>query len=53
MMIQLILIGIVFLGAAFYLGRMVYRSFQAKHECSTGCGKCGAADVAKNLQKNF
>jgi FeoB-associated Cys-rich membrane protein len=46
-MFQTILIAIIFLGAAFYLGRMAYRSFQSKHACSSGCGKCGAADLEK------
>jgi FeoB-associated Cys-rich membrane protein len=49
-MIQQILIGLIFLGAAFYLGRMVYRSFQAKNACTSGCGKCGAADL-EEVQK--
>ncbi len=46
-MIQQIIIGLIFLGAAIYLGRMVYRSFQAKNACSSGCGKCAAADLEK------
>ncbi|MBY0435328.1 MAG: FeoB-associated Cys-rich membrane protein [Cyclobacteriaceae bacterium] len=44
---QQIIIGLIFLGAAIYLGRMVYRSFQAKNACSSGCGKCAAADLEK------
>jgi len=51
-MIQSILIGLVFLGAAFYLGRMAYRSFQAKEGCATGCAKCGVAEATKKLQQN-
>jgi hypothetical protein len=46
-MIQQILIGLIFLGAAFYLGRMIYRSFQSKNACTSGCGKCGAADLER------
>jgi hypothetical protein len=46
-MIQSILIFLTFLGAAIYLGRMVFRSFQSKNECSSGCAKCGAADLEK------
>jgi FeoB-associated Cys-rich membrane protein len=46
-MIQQILIALIFLGAAFYLGRMVYRSFQAKNACTSGCGKCAVADLKK------
>ena len=46
-MFQQILIGILFLVALGYLGRLVYRSFQARHACSSGCGKCGATDLEK------
>jgi hypothetical protein len=50
-MLQLIAIVILFLGAAFFLSRMVYRSFQAKAACATGCGKCGAVDFEKIEEK--
>jgi hypothetical protein len=46
-MIQQILVGLVFAAALFYVGRLLYRSFQAKSACSTGCGKCGAVDFQK------
>ncbi len=46
-MLQEILIGIIFIAALGYVGRLVYRSFQARHACSSGCGKCGAADLEK------
>lgn len=46
-MFQLVAIILLFAGAAFFLGRMIYRSFQAKTACSTGCGKCGAIDFEK------
>ncbi len=39
-MIQQILVGILFLGALFYIGRMAYRSLTAKKACSGNC-KCG------------
>lgn len=45
-MIQQILIILLFSGAAFYLGRLIYRSFQTKNVCESGCGKCGI-DVGK------
>jgi hypothetical protein len=51
-MIQQILIGLLFLGAAIYLGRLVYRSFQAKNACESGCGKCGAIDL-KKIEKDL
>jgi hypothetical protein len=47
MIIQQLVILLLFAGAVAYLGRMVYRSFQAKHACSTGCSKCGAIDFDK------
>jgi hypothetical protein len=40
-MIQQVLIILIFSGAAIYLGRLIYRSFQAKNTCDSGCGKCG------------
>jgi hypothetical protein len=46
-MFQIVAIILLFAGAAFFLGRMIYRSFQAKTACSTGCGKCGAIDFDK------
>lgn len=46
-MIQELLIGTIFLFALGYLGRMLYRSFQAKKSCATGCGKCGVVDFEK------
>ncbi|MBX2965301.1 MAG: FeoB-associated Cys-rich membrane protein [Cyclobacteriaceae bacterium] len=39
-MFQNILIGLIFVAALAYLGRMIYRSFRAK-SCASGCGKCG------------
>ncbi len=46
-MFQQILIILIFIGAAIYLGRLAYRSFQAKNACESGCGKCGALDLQK------
>lgn len=46
-MIQEVLVGIVFAGALFYVGRLIYKNFQSKSACATGCGKCGAIDVKK------
>ena len=41
--IQFILMIIVFIGALFYIGRLLYRSISAKGDgCSSGCGKCPA-----------
>jgi hypothetical protein len=46
-MIQQIIIGLVFLIAVAYVGRLIYRSFKAKSACSSGCGKCSAVDFNK------
>lgn len=46
-MIQQIIIICLFIGAAVYLGRLLYRSFHAKNACEAGCGKCGAVDLRK------
>jgi hypothetical protein len=50
-MIQQLLIAALFFGSAFYLIRGVYKSFQTKSGCSTGCGKCNAVDFAKIEQQ--
>jgi hypothetical protein len=51
-MFQGIIVTLIFVGAAFYLGRMVYRSFQAR-SCASGCGKCGIdfATIEKQIQR--
>ena len=46
-MLQQILVLLIFVAAIAYIGRLVYKSFQAKTGCDSGCGKCGAVDFAK------
>jgi hypothetical protein len=46
-MVQITIIGLLFGAAAFYLGRMVYRSFQTKGNCASGCAKCAVSDSKK------
>ena len=46
-MLQQILVGLIFLGAILYVGRLIYRSLKAKASCATGCGNCGAVDFEK------
>jgi hypothetical protein len=46
-MLQNILVGLVFIAAAAYVARLVYRNFQSRSACESGCGKCGAVDFAK------
>lgn len=41
MNIQIIVIFILFLGALFYIGRLVYKTLTAKGGCGTNCNKCG------------
>jgi hypothetical protein len=45
MLQQLLLIASV-IGALAYLARVVYKSFQTKNACATGCGKCAASQIA-------
>jgi hypothetical protein len=41
--IQFILMIIIFAGALFYVGRLIYRAVSPKSEgCASGCGKCAA-----------
>ena len=46
-MIQQLIVGLIFLGALFYVGRLIYKSFQSKSACASGCGKCGVVDFQK------
>jgi hypothetical protein len=46
-MIQSILVGLIFIAALVYVGRLIIKSFQANSGCATGCGKCGAVDFKK------
>jgi NhaP-type Na+/H+ or K+/H+ antiporter len=39
-MIQEIAIILIFGAALGYIGRVIYRSLQAKQSCASGCGKC-------------
>jgi hypothetical protein len=51
-MIQQVLIGIIFLGAIFYLGRMIARNFSPnKKGCAKGCG-CDAIEPVTNIIKS-
>jgi hypothetical protein len=44
---QIILVGLLFVAALFYIGRIIYRSVAPKSGgCASGCGKCGA-DLSK------
>lgn len=45
-MIEEIIIGVLFLIAAAYLGRKLYRSFRADQGCAKGCG-CSEAEIKK------
>jgi hypothetical protein len=41
--IQFLLMIAIFIGAVFYVGRMIYQSVAPKKDgCATGCGKCAA-----------
>ena len=46
-MIQEILLIVIFGAAIAYLARIIYRQFQAKAACASGCGKCNAVDFNK------
>ncbi|MBW7467148.1 hypothetical protein ABID22_001242 [Pontibacter aydingkolensis] len=50
-MVQELIILLVFLAAAFYMGRLIYRSFAAKSGCVKGCGTaCSTIDFKKIQQ---
>ncbi len=50
-MLQELIIFLIFMAAALYMARMVYRSFSAKSGCAKGCGSCGAIDFKKIQQE--
>ena len=52
---QYLLIGLLFMGAAFYVGRIFWRAFFSKTAagCAKGCGgACGSLDV-DSLQRTI
>ena len=49
-MVQELIILIVFIAAAFYMARLVYRSFVVKDGCAKGCGSCSTIDFKKIQQ---
>jgi hypothetical protein len=46
-MIQQLIVIAVFIAALAYVGRLIYKSFQAKSACDSGCGKCSVVDFNK------
>ncbi|SHI42057.1 hypothetical protein SAMN02745146_0826 [Hymenobacter daecheongensis DSM 21074] len=54
MIFQYLIIGLLFLAAMFYVGRIFWRAFFVKAEggCAKGCGACGTLDVDR-LQRTI
>lgn|GEM_PF-1304427 len=52
-MAQDIIVMVLFAAALCYVGYLVYKNFQARSGCSSGCGSCGLNidKIAKELQK--
>ena len=48
---QQLIIVLLFGGALFFVGRMIYKAFQAKAGCATGCAKCSAVDFKQIEEK--
>lgn len=48
-----IIIIIIFLGAVYYLGNLVWQNFFAKNSagCAKGCGSCGNIDFEKIVRE--
>jgi hypothetical protein len=46
-MVQEVLVVLLFVVALSYLGRLIYKQFQAKAACASGCGKCSIVDFKK------
>ncbi len=49
-MVQEILIFVIFIAAAFYIGRLLYKTFTAKSGCAKSCGACSTIDFKKIQQ---
>ncbi|HET8829165.1 MAG TPA: FeoB-associated Cys-rich membrane protein [Pelobium sp.] len=52
MNIQLIIVILLFMGAVFYMGRLVYRSLKSKKGCASACGKCSVDFSKVETKKN-
>jgi len=52
MNIQAILVLIIFAGAVFYIGRLMYKNLFAKKSCGSNC-KCGVDFSNIDPDKNF
>jgi len=51
-MIQHLIIFLVFIAAAFYVGRLIYQQFTAKSGCAKGCGEaCSTINLEQIEQK--
>jgi hypothetical protein len=51
-MIQHLIIFLVFIAAAFYVGRLIYSQFTAKSGCAKGCGSaCSTINLEQIEQK--
>ncbi|MFN5168580.1 MAG: FeoB-associated Cys-rich membrane protein [Cyclobacteriaceae bacterium] len=37
---QNLLIGLIFISASAYLTRLIWKSFQQRGQCQSGCSKC-------------
>ena len=45
-MVQEIILGLIFIAALFYLGRMIYRNVKRETECQgNGCPKCAPKET--------
>ncbi|MFC5283173.1 FeoB-associated Cys-rich membrane protein [Pedobacter alpinus] len=49
---QNIAIIILFIGAVFYVARLIYNTLKAKKSCSSGCKKCAVDFSATEIKKN-
>ncbi|MBK0382266.1 FeoB-associated Cys-rich membrane protein [Pedobacter sp. SD-b] len=50
--IQTIIVFLLFVAAAFYIGKLIYNGLKSKNGCANGCGKCGVDLSNINPDKN-
>jgi hypothetical protein len=49
---QEIIIGILFLGALFFIGRMLWRQYNSEDGCGDGCHGCDTSEFDKKTLPN-
>lgn len=49
-MLEEIIIGGVFLGAVFFMGRTLYKQYKSDRGCAVGCASCSVPEPVKKKE---